>query len=456
MNTWIKCLCAFLLAACVSYVFQETIEARGLLGLLSGKKESVEEQTSGGSDLLQIVDGLTDMLDKTVSETVNAVNSATSEGKLLSPLGLGGTTEHLTEVVKSTVNTVTETTTTVTREVENVTSKVDTILTAERDLLSGQGVTQLVQDVAGTVDSAVGAVVKTVETAASGTEGIIKDAEATVVSTKPLLPVPGLVEGIGQIVGGVGETVGITGDLAVSVGNLVSGLIGSGQSESKPESKPDDPGSKDSDEPSSDGNGTSPNKNTRDSNNIGNSGHPSVSGIPEKSEETGISGSIGNSVKLDFTFNDGEQFKHAVESDIQHEDSAAEVKEYDGNAWPFFQLDAVADKGFKQTAADGDVQTKPCQPNRSQSNLPLQKKDKGVNPFTLAITFAKPVPKNGTGSSSGGSSSAGGVDMILVESVSDKEVGRRNIAKDTRQFITKWANEPPTEPPQHFLFSIYS
>jgi len=453
MNTWIKCLCAFLLTACVCYVFQETIEARGLLGLLSGNKESTEEQSSRGAGLLQIVDGLTDAVEKTVTETANIVNVVTDEGELLTPLGLGDTAQQLTEVVKSTVNTVTETTSTVTREVEKVTNEVGTVLTTERHLLSEQGITQLVQDVAGTVDSTVGAVVKTVETAASGTEGIVKNVEETVVSTKPLLPVPGLVDGIGNIVGGVGETVGSTGDLAANVGDLVSGLIGTGQNKSKPE----DSGVEETDASSSEGNETSPYEKTGGADNPANSNHSSESKIPEKYEEIVVSGNIGNEVQSDYPLDTWAKSEHTEESDIQkvdqNIDSGADIENHLDDGWPLTQLGDAANKGFKGTAANKKVQSKASKPN--QSHLPPQKKNKGVHPFNLAVVHASTAAKNGTSSSGGGSSSIGGVDMILFESVSDKEVGRRNIPKNTRQLITKWANEPPTEPPQHFLFSIF-
>jgi len=119
------------------------------------------------------------------------------------------------------------------------------------------------------------------------------------------------------------------------------------------------------------------------------------------------------------------------------------------------QLDTAIDKGFKGTAADSVDQSKPSKPNRPPSHLPLPKNNNGVHSLTLLFIIAKPMPQNGSGSGGGGSSSAGGVDIVIAESVSEKEVGRLNIAKNTTQLITKWANEPPTQPPQHFLFSTH-
>ncbi|RAV20204.1 hypothetical protein DQG23_17225 [Paenibacillus contaminans] len=110
-----------------------------------------------------------------------------------------------------------------------------------------------------------------------------------------------------------------------------------------------------------------------------------------------------------------------------------------------------AEKPVKNGGVQPSTALKTAIPDKPKAPLPVHKKDMPIAP---PVTFSVKQPaQNKSGSSGGGPHLTGSTDAILAESISIKLTSRRIYAKNTRQLITKWANEPPNKPPKYFLFS---
>ncbi|WP_409344584.1 hypothetical protein [Paenibacillus sp. MBLB4367] len=205
MSVWIKCLCTFLLAACICSFLVGTAEARES-AFQTGKEDSAE-QTPKGLGLLNAVKGIADILEVTTSNVVKALPLE----EMPSP-GLVETIDQVATIAEPAIDAIQQT------------SGLSSVLSLEQGPPAEQGLVESDNGASGVADSGAPIAKSAVSSSNRLLPGLLDGLGGAGIAAGGI--VNGVVDGVGHAVGGVVDGVGHTpGGVVDDVGHTVSGVF---------------------------------------------------------------------------------------------------------------------------------------------------------------------------------------------------------------------------------------